>query len=185
MKRVKNQKVWDALTQKMSDYLVQAGWFEQSKYSDGTPIGGIAAVQNYGAVINQNVTEKQRNFLMLLGIFLKKTTTTLNIVIPPTHFWENCQNKNKDKWRKLIHDAWQSVFLGNIEPDKAMEQIAMVIEGDISKAIAEVNEPPLSPLTIKSKLRPYKDQKNTGNLSKRLVNTGQMLNAVSHKVEKI
>lgn len=184
MKRKKNQKVWDALTQKQADFLIQAGWFEESKYPNGLPVGGIAAVQNYGAVITQNVTEKQRNFLMLLGVFLKKTTTTLNIVIPPTHFWEKCQNDNKEKWKKLIKDAWTSVFLGNIEPDKAMEQIGMAIEGDIAKAIKAVNEPPLSPLTIKSKKLPYKDQKTAGGLTKRLVNTGLMYDSVAHKVTK-
>jgi len=184
MKRKKNNKVWDALTQKQSEYLIQAGWFENSKYDNGAPVGGVAAVQNFGAVINQNVTEKQRKFLMLLGIFLKKSTTTLNIVIPPTHFMENCQKENKEKWRKLIQDAWKSVFLGNIEPDKAMEMIAMQIEGDLVKSFVAVNEPPLSPLTIEGKKRPYKDQKTVGNLTKRLSGTGQMLNAISHEVTK-
>lgn len=184
MKRKKNNKTWDALTQNQTEYLIQAGWFEGTKYDNGASVGGIAAVQNYGAVINQNVTEKQRKFLMLLGIFLKKTTTALHIVIPATHFMENCQKENKEKWRKTIRDAWKSVFLGNIEPDKAMEIVAGIIEGDIAKAIKDVNEPPLSPLTVESKKRPYKDQKTTGNLTKRLSGTGLMFDSVSHKVIK-
>lgn len=184
MRRKRNDKTWDALTQKQSEYILQAGWFEESKYSNGAPMGGVAAVQNYGAVINQNITEKQRKFFMAIGIFLKKTTTTLHIVIPATHFWENCQKENKEKWKKLIQDAWKSVLLGNIEPDKAMEMVAAAIEGDIVKAIVAVNGPPLSKLTLAGKNRPYKDQKTTGNLSKRLINTGQMLEAVSHKVDK-
>ena len=184
MKRKKNQKVWDALTQKQTDYLIQAGWFEDSKYDNGAPVGGIAAVQNYGAVINQNITEKQRKFFMALGIFLRKTTTALHIVIPATHFWEQCKEKNKEKWKKLIQDAWKSVFLGNIEPEKAMEMLGAAIEGDIAKAIAEVDGPPLSELTIEQKRRPYKDQKTTGNLGKRLSGTGLMFESVSHKVEK-
>lgn len=184
MKRTKNKKVWDALTQKQSDYKIQAGWFENSKYPNGVSVGGVAAVQNYGAVINQTITEKQRKFFMALGIFLKKTTTSLHIVIPATHFWENCQKENKEKWKKLIKDAWTSVFLGNIEPDKAMEQIGFVIEGDIAKAIAAVDGPPLSPMTLEAKKRPYKDKKTTGNLGKRLSATGLMFESVSHKVEK-
>ena len=184
MKRKKNKKIWDALTQKNSDYLVQAGWFEESKYKNGVSIGGIAAVQNYGSVIHQSVTEKQRAYLHYQGIHLKESTKDLHIVIPPTHFWEAAQDKNKTKWRGLFKDAWASVFLGNIEPDKAMEQIAMAIEGDIAKEIAAVNSPPLAESTIKAKLNPYKDQKTVGNLKKRLVNTGQMLDALSHKVTK-
>lgn len=184
MKRKKNEKVWNALTQKQNEYLIESGWFENSKYSDGTPIGGIAAVQNYGAVINQTVTDKQRKFLMLLGVFLRKTTTALHIVIPATHFMENCQKENKEKWRKLIHDMWKSVFLGNIEPEKAMEQVGEVIDGDIRKAIAAVNGPPLSPLTIKQKLSSYKDQKTVGGLGKRLESDGLMGGTISHKVTK-
>ena len=141
-------------------------------------------MQNYGAVINQNVTEKQRAFLHYIDIHLKKETNELHIVIPPTHFLENCVNENKDKWRKLCKDAWTSVLLGNITHDKAMEQIGMSIEGDIAKAIADVNGPPLAESTIKAKQRPYKDQKTTGSLDKRLINTGQMFNAVSHKVRE-
>lgn len=185
MKRTSNKKVWDALKQKQSDYLIQAGWFEESKYDNGAPIGGIAAVQNYGAVINQNVTEKQRKFFMAaLGIYLRKTTANLHIVIPPTHFMEKCQEENKEKWRKLIQQAWQSVLLGNITPDKAMEMIGLQIEGDIAKSIAAVNNPPLKENTIKQRRNQYKDKKTTGSLTKRLVSQGIMLDSVSHKVTK-
>jgi len=184
MKRKKNNKVWDALTQKQTDYIIKAGWFDTARYDNSTPVGGIAAVQNFGAVINQNITEKQRKFFMALGIFLKKTTTTLHIVIPATHFWENCQKENKEKWKKLIQDVWKSVLLGNIEPEKAMEMVGRAIEGDIAKAIAAVDGPPLSPLTLEAKKRPYKDKKTTGNLGKRLSGTGLMFESVSHKVEK-
>lgn len=185
MKHKRNKKLYDALTQKMPDYLIQAGWFEETKYKDGTPVGGIAAVQNYGAIINQAVTEKQRAFLHYLGIHLKKTTSNLSIVIPPTHFWEKCQEENKEKWRQLIKDAWTSVFLGNISPDKAVEQIGMAIEGDIAKAIAAIDSPPLAQSTIQARKNRMSDKKTTGKLTKRLVDTGQMLDALSHKVTKL
>ena len=84
-----------------------------------------------------------------------------------------------------MKDAWTSVCLGNISAEKAMEQLGMMVEGDIAKAIATVDGPPLAESTIKAKKKPYKDQKTTGSLTKRLVNTGQMLNALSHKVEKL
>lgn len=182
MKRKSNKKVWDALTFRYPEYKLEVGWFEESKYDDGTPIGGIAAVQNYGAVINQNVTEKQRNYLHYFDIHIRKETNTIHIVIPPTHFMENCVRNNKDKWRQLCKEAWLSVLLGNITHDKAMESIGLAIEGDISKAIAEVNTPPLKESTLKQKRSKYKDKKTTGSLTKRLVNTGLMLDSVSHKV---
>ena len=185
MKRKRNQKVYNALTQDLSDYLIKAGWFENSRYDDNTPIAGIAAVQNYGATINQTVTPKQRAFLHYLGIHLKKSTEGLTIVIPPTHFMENCQSKNKQKWRNIIKNAWTSVFLGNITADKAIEQLGMLIEGDIAKEIADGNYPPDKPSTVEKKLSKYKNKKTSGNLDKRLVGQGIMLDAVSHQVEKL
>lgn len=185
MKRKTNKKVWDALKTAHADYLLQAGWFENSKYSNGMPIGGIAAIQNYGAVIHQAVTEKQRVFLHYLGIHLKADTHDLTIVIPPTHFWENAQEKNKVKWRQAFKDAWTSVFLGNTNPDKAMEQIALMIEGDIAREIANGDYPPDKPSTVRTKRNRYANKKNKGNLDKRLIDTGEMFESVSHKVTKI
>lgn len=168
MKRKRNEKIYNALTQKMPDYLIKAGWFEESKYNDNTPIGGIAAVQNYGATINQS-----------------KGENSWTIVIPPTHFMENCQSENKEKWKNMMKNAWTSVFLGNISADKAMEQMGLLIEGDIAKQIAAVNTPPLAESTIQNRKNRYKDKKTTGNLTKRLVDTGQMLDSVSHQVTKL
>lgn len=168
MKRKTNKKAWDALKTRHTDYLIQAGWFENSKYSNGVPIGGIAAVQNYGVAINQS-----------------RGNSSWTVVIPPTHFWESAQEENKVKWRQEFQKAWQSVFLGNINPDKAMEQIALMIEGDIAKAIIAVTEPPLAQGTIKNRLGRKANRKTIGKLDKRLVDTGQMLNSVSHKVTKL
>jgi hypothetical protein len=185
MKRKSNEKIHAALNQKIPDFLVKAGWFEQSKYNNGMPIGGIAAVQNYGAIIHQAVTEKQRVLLHYLGFHLKKTTSDITIVIPPTHFMENCQTENKEKWRKAIQDLWKMVFLGNLSPDKAMEQMGMLLEGDIARQITDGDYPPDKPSTVQNKLNRYKNKKTSGNLDKRLVDTGTMLNALSHQVEKI
>lgn len=184
MKRIPNTKVLNSL-KNMPDFLIKAGWFEQSKYSDGTPIAGIAAVQNYGAVINQTVTEKQRNFLHYLGFHLKKSTNGLTIVIPPTHFMENCENNNKAKWKNAIKNIWTMVTLGNLSPDSAIEQIAMLVEGDLADEIANGSYPPDKPSTVKAKLNRYKNKKAQGNLDKRLVDTGLMLNSLSHQVEKL
>lgn len=168
MKRKSNKKVWDALKTPHKDYLIQAGWFENSKYSNGSPIGGIAAVQNYGAAINQS-----------------RGGNSWTIVIPPTNFWEAVQEENKVKWRQKFQEAWQSVFLGNTNPDTAMERIALMIEGDIAKAIQAVDTPPLKESTIRKRKSRYKDKKTTGSLTKRLIDTGEMFDALSHKVTKL
>lgn len=199
MKRKRNNKLWDALTFDYPEYKLEVGWFEESKYSDGTPIGGIAAVQNYGGTINHpGGTPYFVSELAQRAVFLSKSsqwgqemiergliTKPHTIVIPPTHFMENCIAKNKENWQKLCHDAWASVLLGNISHDKAMEQIGMAIEGDVAKEIANGNYPPDKPSTVKAKMNRYKDTKTQGNLDKRLVDTGQMLDALSHKVTQL
>ena len=199
MKRKSNTKIYDVLNKKMPDYLIQAGWFEEGKYSNGTSIAGIAAVQNYGGTIHHpGGTPYFFSELAQRAVFLSKNsswgkemvergliTKPHTIVIPPTHFMENCQNKNKDKWQNEMKNAFTQVFLGNINPDKAMEQMGFLIEGDIAKEIAQGNYPPDKPSTVKAKMNRYKNYKKKGNLDKRLVDTGQMLDSVSHKVDKI
>lgn len=194
VQRKSNKKAWDALTKNRPEYTVKAGWFENSKYPNGAPIGGIAAVQNYGAVIHNPggqpfFKDKEGNVIYASKsspyAYRMAKTKPHTIVIPPTHFMENCQKKNAEKWKVAFTQAWGSVFAGNIEADKAMEMLAMMIEGDIAQAIKEVNLP-LSPATVQTRLHRYKNQKvpeGTG-IGKRLVDTGQMINAVSHKVEK-
>lgn len=183
VQRKSNKKAWEALSSIKNNYTIQAGWFENSRYDDGTPIGGIAAVQNYGAKIP--VTDKLRGYFGAnFNIHFKKSTQYL--IIPPTHFMENCVTKNTENWKAQIQKAWTSVFLGNIEPDNAMDNIGGIIASDIAQAIADVSGPPLSPITVRARLKTYKNQKvpeETG-INKRLAGTGQMFNAVSHKVTK-
>lgn len=200
MKRKSNKKVWDTLKTPHKDYLIQAGWFENSKYDNGVPIGGIAAVQNYGAVINHpgGTPYYPSEFKNGMAVFVSKDshwgremmergliTKPHTIVIPPTHFWENAQEKNRVKWKQEFQEKWQSVFLGNTNPDSAMEQIASMIEGDIAKEIANGDYPPDKPSTVRAKMNRYANKKEKGDLDKRLVDTGQMFAALSHKVEKL
>ena len=184
VQRKSNYKAWNALTSLKNNYKIEAGWFEESKYKDGTSIGGIAAVQNYGAKIP--VTDKLRGYFGAnFNIYFKQSTQYL--IIPPTHFMEACTNKNTENWKAQIQQAWASVLLGNIEPDKAMDIIGRIIASDIAQAIKDVSEPPLSPITIQMRLGTYVDKKppkDMSGISKRLAGTGQMFDAVSHKVEK-
>ena len=59
--RKKNVKLWNNLTKQLKDFDIRAGWFENSRYDDNTPIAGIAAIQNYGAHIR--VSEKYKKYL--------------------------------------------------------------------------------------------------------------------------
>lgn len=187
------EKVWQALIKKRPNYLIEAGWFEDSKYSNGMPIGGIAAVQNYGATINNPggqpfFKDKEGNvvYASKSSPYAKRMAKTKphTIVIPPTHFMEHCQEKNKEKWKEQCIKAWGAVFRGEISAENAMEQLGMMMEGDIAKEIAQTNTPALSPKTIETRKNRMSDKKTTGNLTKRLIDTGVMFESVSHKVTK-
>lgn len=196
MKRTTNLKVLENLMKKRNDYIVKVGWFENSKYSDGTPIGGIAAVQNYGAVINHpggthyfpGKDGKIHYVSNEKGGNLPKTAPH-TIVIPPTHFMEKAIGENKETWKELSAQAWQAVFLGNETEDNAMKKLGMAVEGAIAKTITEINQPPLKQSTKDKRLSKYKNKKikkgAVSGIDKRLISTGEMLNALSHSVETL
>lgn len=183
MKRKSNKKAWEALKQPMPNYLIQAGWFETAKYDNGTPIGGIAAVQNYGATIN--VTDKMRGFFAYhFGVHLKKTTTT--ITIPPTHFYEHCLEKNKEKWKNLIAQNWKAVFAGLLSPQGATESLGSTMENDLRREIVDVDYPPVTRFTLTQKLSKYKKQKDVGDLAKRFQTKDHtMIDNIAHKIQEI
>lgn len=194
MKRITNTTVYNALTKTRNDYLVQVGWFENSKYSNGEPIGKIAAVQNYGATINHPggtpyfaKDNGQAQFVSLQNSNAGKLPKTKphTIVIPPSHFMEKTVEANKEDWKELNKNAWAAVFLGKESEDRAMKKFAMAVEGDIAKTITEINEPALKAGTIRARQNKYSNKKLKGALDKRLIATGEMLNALSHKVEKL
>lgn len=193
MKRQTNKSVMDALLKMRQNLKVQVGWFENSKYSNGQSIGGIAAVQNYGATISHPggtpyfINEDgQAQFVSLQNSKAGQLPKTKphTIVIPPTHFMEKTIEAHKEDWKETVKDGFAMVFSGKESEENVMRKLGMMVEGDIAKAITEVDDP-VKPSTIRQKRRRYKDTKTTGGLTKRLVASGLMLDSLSHKVEKI
>ena len=43
-------KEWEKYLNLLQDGAVEVGWFPEDKYSDGTPVGGIAGVHEYGSI---------------------------------------------------------------------------------------------------------------------------------------
>ncbi len=193
MKRQTNKATMDALLKMRQNLKVQVGWFENSKYSNGQSIGGIAAVQNYGATISHPggtpyfINEDgQAQFVSLQNSKAGQLPKTKphTIVIPPTHFMEKTIEAHKEDWKETVKDGFAMMFSGKESEENVMRKLGMMVEGDIAKVITEVNDP-LKPSTIRQKRRRYKDTKTTGNLTKRLVASGLMLDSLSHKIEKI
>lgn len=179
VKRTRDQKAWDALLKKKADNKVNVGWFEESRYPNGEPIAGIAYIQNYGAVIN--VTDKMRGYLGVRGLHLRKDKH--QVVIPPTHFMQKAIGQQK-KWRDIAHEIYSLVIFGDMSDEEALKLMGETLRGSILESMIDGHYSPDSAATVFLYRNAYKDQKTTGDIAKRLSHTGQMINALSYKVEK-
>ena len=124
--------------------VVQAGFFENATYPDGTPVAMVAAVHNWGA--------PKRG-------------------IPPRPFFSNTVDAKKSTaWRTLVKTA---LIHSNYDADKTLELVGQVMQADIQTGIKQFVGAPLKPATIKRK-----------GFDKQLIDSGKMLNSVSHQVKK-
>lgn len=180
--RKKNVKLWSHLTTQLNDFKIEAGWFENTKYDSDTPVAGIAAVQNYGAHIQQTVTEKQRNFLHLIGIHLKKTTESLNIVIPPRPFYDNAKKRiTGTEGNKTVMQELLRVFEAKQTMEQAATRIGLWMQGVIQEEIKKITTPPLAESTIQQRNSQYAS-KSKNESTKPLNSSGIMFDTVQSKV---
>jgi len=178
--RKKNKALWDKITQGLDDFEIQAGWFENTKYDDGTSVGGIAAVQNYGAIIN--VTPKQRNFLHYLGIHLKNSTG--EIIIPPRPFMEKAKARVQgSEGKQVLLQELLRVFEGKQTMEQATNRLGAWLQGVIQEEIKNTTEPPLSDATIEIRNSEYVS-KSKNSSTKPLQGSGIMFSTVQYKVTK-
>lgn len=76
------------------------------------------------------------------------------------------------------------MIAGKATGEQVLEVIGLKAAGDIRKTIATIQTPALKPATIANRLRARKDKSTIGNLTKPLVDSGTMLNAVTSAVEE-
>lgn len=185
--RRKNVQLWNHLIKELSDFEIQAGWFENSTYDGETPIAGIAAIQNCGCTITQNVTEKQRAFLHYAGIHLKKSTNELNIVIPARPFMDNAKARIQgQEGKEILMQEMLRVFEGRQTMQQAVNRLKEWAKNIIQEELKAIQSPPLSPLTIKERENKYTSKakkKNPTTSNKPLNSTGLMFAEVQGRAE--
>lgn len=175
--RKKNQALWNHLKENIKDFKVEAGFFEGKTYPDGTPISGVAAVQNYGAHIRQNVTAKQRSFLHYAGIHLKNTTNELNIIIPPRPFMDNARKRIEGKeGLRQIEIEFTRILAGKQTIYTALQRLGEWAKEVIQEEIARITHPTLAPNTLKMR---------DANAGKPLMATEKMYNSVEYRIEEL
>lgn len=139
---------------------VQAGVFGEQAW--------LAGIHEYGCKIK--VTDKMRAFLHSQGLHLKDSTEY--ITIPERAFLRN----GYDSGRKAVVDDMEEVLCevlaGNLSPDLLFNQVGEWMVSHIRDYAAELDSPPNHPFTV--------DRKGSSNP---LVDSGDMINAVSYEVE--
>ena len=136
---------------------IRVGFFETAKYPDGTPIAYVAAIQEFG-----------------YG------------PIPPRPFMRPAELQNQNKWQRGIAAGVKAALNGAITIHAALDQVGKVAAGDVSKAIKAVATPPLEKATVDARKRRLSKKSakkaNPKTISKPLVDTGEMLQAVASAV---
>ena len=103
--------------------------------------------------------------------------------IPPRPFLRPAAADNKDKWGKLVASGIKAALREAIQLDDALGQIGFVGAGDVQNAIKAVSSPGLADSTIRN--RRMRTTRNKNQSVKPLVDTGQMLQSVTSKVETV
>ena len=142
------------------------------KVSVGVLGGGeqtwLASIHEYGCKIE--VTPKMRNYLAATGLHLKKTTT--HITIPERAFLRNGYDNNKDDVIKKAEAVLGDVIGGTMSTDQFFELIGLLLKSRIQDYARDLDSPPNHPYTV--------DRKGSSNP---LVSSGDMIGAISYKVE--
>lgn len=103
--------------------------------------------------------------------------------IPPRPFLRPAAADNKDKWGKLAASGIKAALREAIQLDDALGQVGFVAAGGVQNAIKAVQSPGLADSTIRN--RRMRTTKNKNRSIKPLVDTGQMLQSVTSKVETV
>lgn len=114
----------DNLIDKIASKKLEVGFFEHSAYEDGTPVAGVASVQEFGSVANN---------------------------IPPRPFFNPAIEKNEAKYSKIMAKSLEGVIEGKKSVEQSLSQLGAIVKGDIQTSISQVQSPPLSPRTIKAR----------------------------------
>lgn len=141
----------------LSGLVAKVGFFETSKYPDGTPVAAVAVTQERGSV--------RKN-------------------IPARPFMSTTVDKHRAEWNEQVRRGANAIAEGRFTGAQVMDAIGALAAGDIRKTISEIQQPPLKEATVAARKRRYKDKKTVGSLTKPLVDTAVMVNAVTYAVEK-
>lgn len=141
----------DALASKR----VSVGWFDNSKYMDGTPVAYVAAIQEFGYPQGS---------------------------IPARPFIRPTMASKAAQWTRTLERGGSQVMRGTMTVDQMLGQFGMLVAGQVGEAIKAVSDPPLAESTVRARAS---RRVSPGVSKKPLVDTGLMIQSVASKVEDV
>ncbi len=137
----------------------EAGWTSESgSYPNGEEVARVALFQEYGG------------------------TTGQGHVVPPRPFVRPTVRAHGRKYVNFAKRGIVAALKKGADPKNVMAMLAERIAGDLQKAILDVTEPPLRPMTIAMRRRRWsraKTDNGYGNiLEKPLIDTGRLIRSV-------
>lgn len=136
----------------LSQKQARIGFFEYSKYEDGTPAAYVATIQEFGYPGGN---------------------------IPPRPFFRPTISEQRNAWRMTLAKGAKAVMNGRLTVQMMLEQFGLMAAGDVKKTIAAVTTPALKQSTLKAR---QSRKKTPGVSTKPLVDTGFMLSQVNSDV---
>ena len=155
----------------------KVGWFENAKYEDGTPVAGVAMLQEYGSA---------------------------KMNIPPRSFMRITVAEKQKNWGELAASGANAILKGNETPASVLAKLTIQAQNDVSEKISSITAPPLSQITLGARKYRQEGKKVTGATigqiarelkagtldvsgvsTKPLEDTGYMSATLTHIVEKI
>lgn len=95
------------------------GFFDTSKYPNGTPVAYVASIQEFGSP-----------------------------PIPPRPFMRPAIAANKQEWTDILRKGMKAVIDGRATVEQVYGQVGMRAAGQVSQEISNVFTPPLAAATI-------------------------------------
>jgi len=149
-------KALKAALKQLDAKVAKTGWFESSKYEDGTPVAYVAAIQELGSP-SKNIPARP---------YLRQTIA-----------------KFKTLWIKIAALESKKILRGESTVDNALTILGSTAASNIQETISTGSFKPLKKSTIANRLRKRANKKTVGSLDKPLVDTGYMLATVTYTVE--
>lgn len=139
--------------QELGKKRLRVGWFDTSKYEDGTPVAYVATIQEFGYPQGG---------------------------IPARPFMRPTVAEKTNEWKSTLAAGSRQIMAGRLTVEQMLGQFGMMAAGNIAQTISKIYTPPLAPATIAARAA---KRKSPGVSTKPLVDTGLMIQSVSHKVE--